>query len=99
MPGRTEELPDEAYADRGYDSEALRALLRWSGIEPYIAKRDTEHGSWPGKVRWVVERTISWLKSPRRLRVRYDRPGVVLDAWTVLASSVFVFASCITMFF
>ena len=27
-PGRPKELPDEAYADRGYDSEATRALLR-----------------------------------------------------------------------
>ncbi len=58
-PGRPKELPDEAYADRGYDSEATRALLRWLGIEPHIAKRKTPHGSGLGKVRWVVERTIS----------------------------------------
>jgi IS5 family transposase len=38
VPGRPKELPDEAYADRGYDSEATRALLRWLGIEPHIAK-------------------------------------------------------------
>src|SRR5207237_7888000 len=28
-PGCPKELPDEVYADRGYDSEPLRALLRW----------------------------------------------------------------------
>lgn len=28
VPDRLKELPDEAYADRGYDSEAPRALLR-----------------------------------------------------------------------
>jgi len=61
-------LPDDAYADRGYDSEPLRTLLRWLGIEPHIAKRRTGHGSGLGKVRWVVERTISWLKGLRRLR-------------------------------
>jgi transposase len=72
-PGRPKELPEEAYADRGYDSEATRALLRWLGIEPHIAKRKTPHGSGLGKVRWVVERTISWLKGLRRLRVRYDK--------------------------
>ena len=90
-PGRPKELPDEAYADRGYDSEATRALLRWLGIEPHIAKRKTAHGSGLGKVRWVVERTISWLKGLRRLRVRYDRLGVIMDAWTTLAASVICF--------
>ena len=90
-PGRPKELPDEAYADRGYDSEATRAFLRWLGVEPHIAKRKTEHGSGLGKVRWVVERTISWLKGLRRLRVRYGRLGVILDAWTTLATSVICF--------
>src|SRR3954470_3400867 len=85
-PGRPRELPDNAYADRGYDSEPLRTLLRWLGIEPHIAKRRTPHGSGLGKVRWVVERTISWLKGLRRLRVRYDRLGVIMDAWATLAA-------------
>jgi transposase len=90
-PGRPKELPDEAYADRGYDSEATRALLRWLGIEPHIAKRKTPHGSGLGKVRFVAERTISWLKGRRRMRVRYDRLGVIVDAWTTLAASVICF--------
>ncbi|MDG3006648.1 transposase [Paludisphaera mucosa] len=88
VPGRLKELPDEAYADRGYDSEAARALLRWLGIEPHIAKRKTEHGSGLGKIRRVVERTISRLKGLRRLRVRYDRLGVIMGAWATLAVSV-----------
>ena len=90
-PGRPKELPDDLYADRGYDSEATRALLRWLGIEPHIAKRRAPHGSGLGKVRWVVERTISWLKGLRRLRVRYDRLGVIVDAWATLAASVICF--------
>jgi transposase len=90
-PGRPKELPDDAYADRGYDSEGTRALLRWLGIEPHIARRRTPHGSGLGKIRWVVERTISWLKGLRRLRVRYDRLGVIIDAWTTLAASVICF--------
>ncbi len=36
-----------------------RWLLNWRGSEPHIAKRKTPHGSGLGKVRWVVERTIS----------------------------------------
>ena len=43
------------------------------------------------KVRWVVERTIGWLKGLRRMRVRYDRLGVIIDAWTTLAASVICF--------
>ncbi len=90
-PGRPKELPDDLNADRGYDSEGTRALLRWLGIEPHIARRKTAHGSGLGKVRWVVERTISWLKGLRRLRVRCDRLGVIIDAWTTLAASVICF--------
>ena len=87
-PGRPKELPDELYADRGYDSDSTRWLLRWLGVEPHIAKRKVPHGSGLGKVRWVVERTISWLKGLRRMRVRYDRLGVIRDAFTTLAASV-----------
>lgn len=90
-PGRPKELPDALYADRGYDSEATRWLLSWLGIEPHIAKRKTPHGSGLGKVRWVVERTISWLKGLRRLRGRYDRLAIIQDAWTTLAASVICF--------
>jgi transposase len=62
-PGRPKEHPDQAYADRGYDCDATRLLLKWLGIEPRIAKRRTEHGSGLGKIRWVVERTIAWLRA------------------------------------
>lgn len=90
-PGRPKGLPDEAYADRGFDSEATRGLLAWLGIEPHIGRRGAAHGSGLGKVRWVVERTISWLKGLRRLRVRYDRLGVIQEAWNTLAASVICF--------
>lgn len=90
-PGRPKQLPDVLYADRGYDSDSTRWLLAWLGIEPRIARRTTPHGSGLGRVRWVVERTISWLKGLRRMRVRYDRLGVIRDAWTTLAASVICF--------
>lgn len=90
-PGRPKELPDTAYADRGYDSDDTRALLRWLGVEPKIAKRRTQHGSGLGKVRWVVERTISWLKGLRRMRIRYDRLIVIQEAWNTLAAAVICF--------
>ena len=90
-PGRPKEHPDALYGDRGYDSDATRALLRWLGVEPMIGKRNTEHGSGLGKVRWVVERTISWIKGIRRLRIRYDRLRIIQNAWNSLAQSVICF--------
>jgi hypothetical protein len=39
VPGRPKELPDDADADRGYDSEPLRTLLRWLGVVPHSAHR------------------------------------------------------------
>jgi len=87
-PGRPKELPDEVYADRGYDSDPTRELLAWLGVEPRIARRGAPHGSGLGRVRWVVERTIAWLKGLRRMRVRYDRLGVIQEAWNTVAASV-----------
>lgn len=29
--------------------------------------------AWLGKTRWVVERSIAWLHSSSRLKVRYER--------------------------
>ena len=71
-PGHPKSRPKQLYADRAYDSEPARRILHWLGIKPFLAKRGTEHGSGLGKIRWVVERTLSWLHQQRRLRVRYD---------------------------
>jgi transposase len=90
-PGRPKELPDELYADRGYDSDDTRRLLAWLGIEPHIARRKTPHGSGLGKIRWVVERTIAWLKGLRRMRIRYDRSPIIQGAWNTLAACVICF--------
>lgn len=87
-PGRPLTHPKKLYADAGFDSEATRSILRWLGIEPHIRHRNDEHGSHLGRVRWVVERTISWIKGLRRMRVRYDRSGTSIDAWTTVAAAV-----------
>lgn len=83
--GRPREHPQVLYADAGYDSDATRQTLRNRGIEPYIRRRKTEHGSGLGKIRWVVERTHSWLGGLRRFRIRYDRHPTLIDAWNNLA--------------
>jgi transposase len=87
-PGRPRTHPDDLYADAGYDCDATRSLLRWLGIEPHIRRRNSDHGSHLGRVRWVVERTISWIKGLRRMRVRYDRSATSINAWTSIAAAV-----------
>jgi transposase len=91
-PGRPKGHPDELFADRGYDNDWARALLQWLGITPKIARRNTEHGSGLGKTRWVVERTIAWIKGLRRMRIRYDRLATIRNAWTTLAACVVCFS-------
>jgi len=86
--GRPRTHPKTLYADAGFDCAATRSILRWLGIEPHIRHRGDEHGSHLGRVRWVVERTISWIKGLRRMRVRYDRSPSIVDAWTSLAAVV-----------
>lgn len=90
-PGRPRTHPDVLYADAGFDCDATRQVLRWLGIGPHIRRRNVAHGSHLGRVRWVVERTISWIKGLRRMRVRYDRSGTSIDAWTSIAAAVVCF--------
>lgn len=87
-PGRPLTHPKDTYGNAGFDSDPTRSILRWIGIEPHVRKRGEEHGSDFGKVRWVMGRTISWITDLRRMHVRYDRLGVIIDAWTSLTAAV-----------
>lgn len=78
--GHPRHKPGRLFADRAYDSYRHRMLLRIRGIEPVIAQRNTRHGSRLGRLRWVVERTLSWLHQFRRLRVRYARRADIHEA-------------------
>ncbi|QUQ59016.1 hypothetical protein SLLC_35335 [Streptomyces lavendulae subsp. lavendulae] len=57
LRGRPRHRPRRLFADRGYDYDKYRRLLRARGITPKTARRGTFHGSGLGKTRWVVERT------------------------------------------
>jgi transposase len=70
--GRPRRRPRELFADRGYDHDKYRRLLRVRGITPRIARRGVAHGSGLGKQRWVVERGFAWLHAFKRLRTRYE---------------------------
>jgi transposase len=75
--GRPRRKPGSVVADRGYDHDKYRRLLRERGIKPLIARRETEHGSGLGRVPWVVERTFAHLHNFKRLLVRFERRGAM----------------------
>ncbi|HEY1254096.1 MAG TPA: IS5 family transposase [Terracidiphilus sp.] len=68
-------------ADRGYDSDALRARFKQRGTElivPY--RKNVRNRRFEDKrklrryrKRWKIERTNAWLQNFRRVQVRYDR--------------------------
>jgi transposase len=80
-PGRPRKRPERLIADRGYDSNRLRAALVRRGIEPIIPARRNNHQATHQdgrklrrfRHRWIVERTFAWLGHFRRLVVRYER--------------------------
>jgi len=83
--GRPRRRPQRLLADRGYDHDKYRRLVRQRGIKPLIARRQSGHGSGLGRERWVVERTFAWLHNRRRLLLRTDRRHEIHEAFLALA--------------
>jgi transposase len=83
--GRPRRKPGALVADRGYDHDRYRRLLRARGIRPQIARRGVGHGSGLGRWRWMVERTIAWLHQYRRLRLRWERRADIHEGLLKLA--------------
>jgi transposase len=81
-------------------TDCYRREVRKRGITPQIARRGTPHGPGLGGQRWVVERTIAWLRGFRRLLVRYERRADMHEAFLDHACRVICFrrlrASCET---
>jgi IS5 family transposase len=59
--------------------------LRTRRIRPEIARRGVAHGSRLGRQRWVVERTLAWLRQFKHLRIRWERRADVHEAVLKLA--------------
>jgi transposase len=90
-PGRPRRRPEELYADRGFDSRSNRRALRRRGIRARIARVGAAHGRGLGVVRYVAERTLSWLHGFGRLRVRKDRRAAIHQGFLDLAESLICF--------
>lgn len=77
------------FADKGYDAERHRDLCWKFGANPSIHKRGSPHGSGLGKRRWPVERSNAWLLENKRLALRYDRLGFIIQS-LLQAACIFV---------
>ena len=79
------------FADKGYDAEHHRELCRAFGTEPHIHKRGQPRGSGLGGRRWPVERSNAWVLENRRLALRYDRLGFIIQS-LLQAACIFLVA-------
>jgi transposase len=79
------------FADKGYDAEHHRELCRRFGAEPQIHKRGRPRGSGLGKRRWPVGRSNAWVLENKRLALRYDRLGFVIQS-LLQAACIFLVA-------
>jgi transposase len=82
------------FADKGYDAEGNRDLCRGFGAEPYLHKRGRPRGSGLGRRRWPVERSHAWVLENKRLALRYDRLGVIVQS-LLQAACTFLVAGCL----
>ena len=88
--------PKRLIADRGYDSNKVRALLVKRDIEAIIpARRNNRVATHQDgrklrryKRRWIIERANSWLQTFRRLVARYERSAKTFTALVHLACAL-----------
>jgi transposase len=58
------------HADKAYDNPRVRRHLRRRGSTARIPRIGIDSSVGLGRYRWVVERTMSWLLTFRRLALR-----------------------------
>jgi IS5 family transposase len=91
-PGRPRHRPAKLHGDKGYDYPRCRRALRRRGITPRItpriARRKIEPNKRLGRHRYVVERSLAWLVSYRRLQVRYEWRADSLHGFLHLAGAL-----------
>ena len=74
------------FADGGYAGAKLKAALAGQPVELDIVKRtDKEGGFKVIRRRWVIERTLSWLRRNRRLMTHYEAFATIAEGYAKLA--------------
>jgi putative transposase len=77
---------ENLFADGGYAGAKLKAALAGQPVELEIVKRtDKEAGFKVIRRRWVVERTLSWLRRNRRLMAHYETFAIIAEGYAKLA--------------
>jgi len=76
--------PCELLADRNYDSELHRIVLRRLGIQAHIGRRVGPECD-RRRERYVVEQTIAAVHHNRRLKLRYEKRADTHQAFLTLA--------------
>ena len=66
-------------------------LCRFFGVTPQIYLRGQPPGSGLGQRRWPVERSNAWVLENKRLALRYDRLGFIIQS-LLQAACIFVVA-------
>jgi transposase len=79
--GRRRARPDKLHGDKAYHNQRIRAELRYR--RPGI-----ESSTRLGRHRWVIERTLSWPLTYRRLVRRYDRLAEHCQGFVTIASAL-----------
>jgi len=96
--GRPKKSPLRSIADKGYDSDPLRKLIRVLKIDlivPHRSNRKRPKTQDARKLRryrkrWIIVRTFAWLGNYRRLLVRYERRVEIYRAFFHLACIMIV---------
>ena len=73
---------------KAYDHGRCREDLAARGIARQIVRRKVESSQRLGRYRWVVERTIAWLRAFRRLAVRYEQRAELHRAFLTLGCAM-----------
>jgi transposase len=87
--------PEQLYADAAYDTEHIRRGLESMGVEPNIPV-NPRNGRRPRqynvglyrRMRPAVERFFGWIKSFRRIIIRYERLESTYKALVTIASII-----------
>lgn len=74
------------FADGGYAGDKLKAALAGQPVTLEIVKRtDNDGGFKVVRRRWVIERTLSWLRRNRRLMAHYEAFAFIAEGFAKLA--------------
>ena len=95
-PEVREESPQNLCLDKGYDYERVNEEVKSYEYQPHIRRigeeklDESKEKKFPAR-RFVVERTIAWLKGFRSLRTRYFCKGCNYLAMLRFAAALIVF--------